>query len=357
MSKKYGLGLYAEFDRYDYLISPHEKRKPSISDNALFYFIECPTAPIPLSGNGTFSSLNYPVDKYPPSKNCFWIITAPIGKHVKVTIKDFRMGNCDNANLCQTPDSICSYLEFRDGPSAESSFLGRLCKGSVLSAKVSSGHQIFVKFHAGFSLDYGFQAEYSESLDEPTPTQTRPTTPTTPHITPKPPTESLDETTPTQTRRPTTTTTSTAPTTPHTTPKPPTTGRSLILLHVRFNHRYPFLQLGKETMPSLCAVKVLAAKKTAQNRIRWKSLVLDLCSARKWEVEEETRLEPPCHSDRKSNALTTRPSRLNTTYAIYIVLQAIQWSKLTAVNWPLAIWSNSLVCKILEELKFCRNSE
>ena len=295
----------------------------------------------------------YPLDKYPPSKNCFWMITAPIGKHVKVTIKDFRMGNCDNANLCQTPDSICSYLGFRDGPSAESSFLGRLCNGSVLSAKVSSGHQIFVKFHAGFSLDYGFQAEYSESLDEPTPTQTRPTTPTTPHITPKPPTESLDETTPTQTRRPTTTTTSTAPTTPHTapkpptesldekaptqtrpptttttsttpttattphtTPKPPTTGRSLILLHVRFNHRYPFLQLGKETMPSLCAVKVLAAKKTAQNRIRWKSLVLDLCSARKWEVEEETRLEPPCHSHRKSNALPTRPSRLNTTYAI-----------------------------------------
>ena len=153
-------------------------------------FIECPTEPIPLSGNGSFSSLNYPLTNYSPGKSCFWIITASVGKRVKVEIKDFHMGDCDDCS-----STICSRVEFFDGQTTDSPYLGRFCTGSNLTAVVSNGRYMRVKFYSSFSRDRGFRAEYVESLDEPTPTQTPPPT--------QPPT-------------------TTSPTT--TTAKPPTTG-------------------------------------------------------------------------------------------------------------------------------------
>ena len=153
----------------------------------------CPTEPIQLSGNGLFSSLNYPTANYLPGKNCFWIITASVGKRVKVEIKDFHMGNCDDCS-----SGICSRVEFFDGLTTNSSYLGRFCTGSSLTAVVSNGRYMHVKFYSSFTRDRGFRAEYVESFDEPSPTP--PTTPTPPPTTPTPP-----------------------PTTP-TTAKPPTTG-------------------------------------------------------------------------------------------------------------------------------------
>ena len=141
-------------------------------------FPECPSAPILLSGNGSFSSPNYPKSNYPSGRNCFWIITASEGKRVKVTIKDFHMGWCDNCNA-----HYCSRVEFFDGPTSNSSHLGRFCTNSNLAAKVSSGQQMFVKFYSSFSPARGFQAEYFETTDEPTPTVTRP--PTSPKASPK----------------------------------------------------------------------------------------------------------------------------------------------------------------------------
>ena len=135
---------------------------------------ECPSAPIQLSGNGSFSSPNYPKSNYPSGRNCFWIITASEGKRVKVTIKDFHMGTCDNCNA-----HYCSRVEFFDGPKSNSLYLGRFCANSNLTAKVSSGQQMFVKFYSSFSPARGFQAEYSETTDEPSPTESRPTTTTT----------------------------------------------------------------------------------------------------------------------------------------------------------------------------------
>jgi len=41
--------------------------------------------------------------------------------------------------------------------------LARFCHGSAEEEKVSSGNQMFVKFHAGFSLGRGFEAQYSET--------------------------------------------------------------------------------------------------------------------------------------------------------------------------------------------------
>ena len=141
------------------------------------FFSECPSAPIQLSGNGSFRSLNYPLKNYPSKRNCFWIITAPPERRVKVEIADFHMGNCDDCSA-----DICSRLEFYDGPTADSPSLGRLCTNSLLTAKISSGHQMFVKFYSSFSPDRGFLAEYFET-DEVAPSATSTTQPPLPSST------------------------------------------------------------------------------------------------------------------------------------------------------------------------------
>ena len=148
-----------------------------------FLFLECPTEPIQLSGNGSFSSLNYPIDNYPSERNCFWIITASVSKRVKVEINDFNMGNCDDCS-----GAFCSRVEFFDGQTTDSPYLGRFCTGSSLTAVVSNGTYMLVKFYSSNSRDRGFRAEYVESFDESTPTQTPP--PTTP-TTAKPPTTGM----------------------------------------------------------------------------------------------------------------------------------------------------------------------
>ena len=124
---------------------------------------------------------------YPSGRNCFWVITASVGKRVKVEIKYFMMGNCDD---CSSP--ICSRVEFFDGQTTDSPYLGRFCTGSNLTAVVSSGRFMRVKFYSSFSPDRGFRAEYVESFEEPSPTQTPPPTPppTTP-TTAKPPTTGM----------------------------------------------------------------------------------------------------------------------------------------------------------------------
>ena len=126
---------------------------------------------------------------YPSGRNCFWIITASVGKRVKVEIKNFQMGNCDDCS-----SDICSRVEFFDGLTTNSSYLGRFCTGSSLTAVVSNGRYMHVKFYASFSPDRGFRAEYVESFDESTPTQTPPpaqTTLQTATTTAKPPTTGM----------------------------------------------------------------------------------------------------------------------------------------------------------------------
>jgi len=144
----------------------------------------CPTAPIPLSGNGTLSSLHYPFANYPVSKNCYWLITASAGKRIKVTFKHFSMGLFCNPGDCERGN--CPYVDLLDGPSTNSPYLARYCTKSVPTTIISSGQQMYVKFYSGFSPDRGFLAEYSETTDEPSPTVTRP--PTTTTTTAKPPT-------------------------------------------------------------------------------------------------------------------------------------------------------------------------
>lgn len=54
--------------------------------------------------------------------------------------------------------------------------LARFCHDSAEEEKVSSGNQMFVKFYGGFTLGPGFEAEYSETTDAPSPTAAKPKT-------------------------------------------------------------------------------------------------------------------------------------------------------------------------------------
>lgn len=138
----------------------------------MFNFPVCPNEAIPLTGNGKLSSPNYPISNYPPSRFCYWSITVPAGKRVKFAFTDFALGSC--ARECSA--DTCTYVEVYNGPSESSPLLARFCYNSAEEEKISSGNQMFVKFHAGFSLGRGFEANYSETTDPPSPSVAIPTT-------------------------------------------------------------------------------------------------------------------------------------------------------------------------------------
>ena len=117
----------------------------------------CPNEAIPLFGSGTFSSPNYPMSNYTASTECTWKITAPAGKYVKVVFTDFALSLC--AASCSSEN--CSYVELYDGGSDSSPSLGRFCGGPTPQPTFSSGHQMFVKFNSGNTVDRGFEAKYS----------------------------------------------------------------------------------------------------------------------------------------------------------------------------------------------------
>ena len=125
----------------------------------VFNFPVCPNAAIPLTGSGKLSSPNYPIDNYLPSKVCSWTITASADNRVKFAFTNFTLGSCS----LECSSDTCTYVEVYDGPSESSPLLARFCHGSAEEEKISCGNQMFVKFHAGFSLGAGFEAQYSDT--------------------------------------------------------------------------------------------------------------------------------------------------------------------------------------------------
>ena len=79
----------------------------------MFNFSVCPDEAIPLTGNGKFSSPNYPIDNYLPSKFCTWTITVSADKRVKFAFTNFALGLC----ALECSSDTCTYVEVYDGPS------------------------------------------------------------------------------------------------------------------------------------------------------------------------------------------------------------------------------------------------
>ena len=129
--------------------------------NGNIFIPVCPKEVVPLSSNGKISSPNYPMSNYDMSTNCTWKITGSASQKIKFAFTDFALSPC--AADCNS-DS-CSYVELYDGGSTSSPFLARFCDGSILNETLSKGHEMFVRFHSGKTVDRGFEAEYQVSYD------------------------------------------------------------------------------------------------------------------------------------------------------------------------------------------------
>ena len=150
----------------------------------MFNFPVCPNEAIPLTGNGKLSSPDYPIGNYLPNKFCTWNITVSAGKRVKFAFANFALGSCS----LECSSETCTYVEVYDGPAESSPLLARFCHDSAEEEKISSGNQMFVKFYGSFSRGRGFEAQYSETTDPPSPTVAKPTTTIAPTTTAKAPT-------------------------------------------------------------------------------------------------------------------------------------------------------------------------
>ncbi|KAL9973599.1 hypothetical protein ACROYT_G020075 [Oculina patagonica] len=121
----------------------------------------------PNGSSGMLYTPDYPIP-YPAGTNCFWIITVPTGKRVKLTFEDFEL----EKNSFNTGYSNCKYdqievyrdyVEMRDGPWSNSRDLGVYCGNKLGFKFYSTGHQMWIKFRSaadGSGQSKGFKAHF-----------------------------------------------------------------------------------------------------------------------------------------------------------------------------------------------------
>lgn len=101
----------------------------------------------------TFWSPQYP-SNYPSLTICTRTITAPENHTIVVRFNgNINMEACNNCN--------CDYIEFRDGLSATSPVLEKLCGNSLPPMVQSTTNEMYIKFRSdGSSQGNGFSATY-----------------------------------------------------------------------------------------------------------------------------------------------------------------------------------------------------
>ncbi|XP_053566997.1 embryonic protein UVS.2 [Bombina bombina] len=106
------------------------------------------------SAPGVITSPGYP-NLYPPSVDCFWIITA--SPELKIII------NFDVFNLETYPYCRYDYVRIYDGKTTSSPLIGTFCGRSSFNRK-STDNALLIKFHSDYSNQYpGFSASYKFS--------------------------------------------------------------------------------------------------------------------------------------------------------------------------------------------------
>jgi len=97
---------------------------------------ECPSGGNLSVSKGMMWSPGFP-RSYPDNTVCVWVITAPRGEHVKLTLKTVDLEYC---TLCH-----CDYVEVREGARPDGKLIGRFCKANR-TVVYSEGTQIWIKF-------------------------------------------------------------------------------------------------------------------------------------------------------------------------------------------------------------------
>ncbi|XP_058866284.1 hatching enzyme 1.2-like [Acipenser ruthenus] len=102
--------------------------------------------------SGTLTSSNYPLE-YPVNTDCIWIINAPKGYKVSLTISSF--------DVEYSEDCSYDYLNLRDGPKTTSPVQQTHCGSEPIPSFTSSGNAAVVQFHSdGSDVGTGFSAKY-----------------------------------------------------------------------------------------------------------------------------------------------------------------------------------------------------
>ncbi|XP_075422795.1 embryonic protein UVS.2-like [Ascaphus truei] len=104
------------------------------------------------NSTGILSSPNYP-SPYPSSVDCSWVITAPLGFKVSLTMIDFYV---EKQRICKY-----DYLLIFNGPKPTYPQLGPYCNPAIVPNIVSTGSSLLLQFHSDGSVQTrGFQAKY-----------------------------------------------------------------------------------------------------------------------------------------------------------------------------------------------------
>ncbi|KAM4705286.1 LOW QUALITY PROTEIN: cubilin [Rhinophrynus dorsalis] len=119
-----------------------------------FYQVACGGV---LSGAGVIHTPHYPYAYY-RERTCEWVITQPEGE---VVIFQFSSFDILNGTICSS-----NYVEIRDGPSADSTLIGRYCGPNMPPPAYSTQRSLYVKFITDSSAtNRGFSASYRSVME------------------------------------------------------------------------------------------------------------------------------------------------------------------------------------------------
>ncbi|EDO41709.1 predicted protein, partial [Nematostella vectensis] len=109
---------------------------------------------------GTIQSPLFP-NNYPAEiMRCAWEITAPEGKHVKLTFKHFD-------SLIQNQTCTCDFVRVYSGNSTYAALVGKFCGNTLPTPLISISNQMLVEFQSDFSSGAkGFHAMYSTTSEQ-----------------------------------------------------------------------------------------------------------------------------------------------------------------------------------------------
>ncbi|KAJ7344662.1 hypothetical protein JRQ81_000612, partial [Phrynocephalus forsythii] len=105
--------------------------------------------------SGAITSPNFPM-KYTPNQACLWLISAPAGSRISLTMASFELEAVRG----------CRYdrLVFRDGGQNHSPLVGIFCGKMEIPAFISTGSFLRIEFYADVAFEFsGFKLDYTIS--------------------------------------------------------------------------------------------------------------------------------------------------------------------------------------------------
>ena len=94
---------------------------------------------------GILTSPSYPDNYYPANADCVYTISQPTGTVILLTFHSMDIENACTEIECEYEYNCLDYLEIRDGSSAASPLLGKLCGSEIPAPIQSSQNEVWMK--------------------------------------------------------------------------------------------------------------------------------------------------------------------------------------------------------------------